>query len=63
MEKFENFIDGSVEVPADPPTLNDSGVVAVDNEVLWLTEESVEIADHKFETHGFSPADVLGPSV
>ena len=63
MEQFENFIDSLVVVPANPPTLNDSSVVSIDDEVLWLTEERVEIADHEFETHGFSPANVLGPSV
>ena len=63
MEKFENYIDSLVAVLADPPTLNDSSVVTVDDEVLRLTEERVEIADHEFKTHGFSPADVLVPSV
>ena len=63
MEKFENFIDGSVAVPANPPTLNDSSVVVVEDEVLWPTEERVEIVDHEFETHSFSPANVLGPFV
>ena len=63
MEKFENFIDSLVAVLADPPTLNDSSVVTIDDEVLRLTEERVEIADHEFETHSFSLADVLGPSV
>ena len=63
MEKFENFIDSLVAVLANPPTLNDSSVVTIDDEVLRLTEERVKIADHEFETHSFSLADVLGSSV
>lgn len=63
MDMFENSVDGMVVMPTHSPSFDNSGVVAMDNEVLWGIEESVKSMDQEFKADGFSLSNVFGSPV
>ena len=58
MQSLEDFIDWSTAAPPIPPTFNNSSVVAMHHEVLFLTVSICEVPDQAFKGNGLCPSDI-----
>lgn len=58
MQAPENLVGFSIVVPAIPPALNDSSVVAVDKNVAICCRESIKGVDEELKTNCLGPANV-----
>lgn len=58
VDALENAVDSVVPVLPDSPALNDTCVVAIEDEVVKLWKAASDGFNEKFEADGFSPCNV-----
>ena len=59
MDAFEDFVDEFVSVSANPPAFDDTGIVAVDGDVLWAANAARESKHKELESDCLCPGNVL----
>ena len=57
---FEYVVDGTVAMSANVPSLHDTGVIAMEYDMVVIGKDSVESADKELKGDGFGPSNVFG---